>query len=105
MYIKGNMEDRKRLEKDLDSEKESLRKYDALQEEIGRLNASINKCLEIVNSSATGVTVKSKIEDFMIMNDKANKATNDSINRCIESSEKSIKSINERISEMKKDTN
>ena len=41
----------------------------------------------------------------MIMNDKANKATNDSINRCIESSEKSIKSINERISEMKKDTN
>ena len=99
------MKERKALENNLDTEKTNLRKYDDLQEELNRLNDSINRCLEIVNSSVQGSSVKSKIEDYVVMNDSANKVSVDNINKNVETIESSIKDINDQINDMyKKDS-
>jgi methyl-accepting chemotaxis protein len=99
------MKERKALENNLDTEKTNLRKYDDLQEELNRLNDSINRCLEIVNSSVQGSSVKSKIEDYVVMNDSANKVSVDNINKNVETIESSIKDINDQINEMYKKDN
>jgi methyl-accepting chemotaxis protein len=99
------MKERKALENNLDTEKTNLRKYDDLQEELNRLNDSINRCLEIVNSSVQGSSVKSKIEDYVVMNDSANKVSVDNINRNVENIENSIKDINDQINDMYKKDN
>ncbi len=99
------MKERKALENNLDTEKTNLRKYDDLQEELNRLNDSINRCLEIVNSSVQGSSVKSKIEDYVVMNDSANKVSVDNINKNVETIESSIKDINDQINDMYKKDN
>ncbi len=99
------MKERKALENNLDTEKTNLRKYDDLQEELNRLNDSINRCLEIVNSSVQGSSVKSKIEDYVVMNDSANKVSVDNINKNVETIESSIKDINNQINDMYKKDN
>ena len=99
------MKERRALENNLDTEKTNLRKYDDLQEELNRLNDSINRCLEIVNSSVQGSSVKSKIEDYVVMNDSANKVSVDNINKNVETIESSIKDINDQINDMYKKDN
>ncbi len=106
MYMSDelNTNERKVLENNLSTEKESLKKYDALSEELKRLNENINKCLDIVNSSVRSNSVRSKIEDYAILNDKANKISINSIERDVSDTRKNIKNIDEQINGTKKDT-
>lgn len=95
--------EREELTESIEEQHRRLQKYDEMQVEVKKLNDSLNKCIEIVNSSISNAEVNGKLNTYKIENEVLYKKSEDIINKNMVDIEKNIEAINKKIDELKND--
>ena len=97
------MTEEERLNRQMEEQQERFRDYSELQLDINRLNAALNKCIEIVGSSVENNSTSSKLETLKVENDKAHKDSEKTILGELIGIKEQMAQINEHLDTLKKD--
>ena len=97
------MTEEERLNRQMEEQQERFRDYSELQLDINRLNAALNKCIEIVGSSVENNSTSSKLVTLKVENDKAHKDSEKTILGELIGIKEQMAQINEHLDTLKKD--
>ncbi len=95
--------EREALTETVEEQHRMLKKYDEIQVEVKKLNESLNRCIEIVNSSIANEEINGKLNTYKIENEVLYKKSEGTINKNMADIEKNIEEINKRLDELKND--